>query len=76
MNVSTKKDTTKDKNINFQFVIRFSKSETHFLGSANRNTMQQNLVQIYFLSQEVGVSGNSVEKEPQTLRPKLKKYRY
>ena len=37
--------------------------------------MQQKLLQ-YFFTQEVGVSGNNVGKEPQTSRTKLKKYIY
>ena len=35
--------------------------------------MEEKLVQ-FFLPQEAGAFGNNIEKEPQKLRPKLKKY--
>ena len=38
--------------------------------------MQEKLFQFFFLSQEAKAYGSNIEKEPQKLRPKFKKYVY
>ena len=71
MNISTKKDTTKDKNINILSLKQDFWNLRHTY--TNRSTVQQNNFKM-FLPQEVGASENNLEKESQKPLPKLKIY--
>ena len=69
MNISTKKDTTKDKNITISSLKDFKKTETRFLSSYKQ---KYEAAIKTFLSQEAGASGNNIQDELQKSRPKLK----
>ena len=56
LDISTRKDTTKDKNINTSSLKLDFKNLKHFLLLTNRSTMQQKLFQNFVIT-SAGVSG-------------------
>ena len=64
MNISAKKDTTKDKNINISSLKLDFKNLRHTFGAHKyRSTMQQKLVQNFF-QQEAEALENNIGKGP------------
>ena len=70
MNISTKKDATKDENIDISS-LKYSEELIQIEVQCCKNCFKNFLPQ-----DEVGAFGNNKEKEPQKLREKLKKYVY
>ena len=73
MNRSTKKDTTKDKNISISSVKQDFKNMRLSELIQIEAQCRKNYSKI-FSSQKAGASGNNIEKEPQKPSLQLKKY--
>ena len=76
LNISTKKDTAKDKNINtFSLKQDFKNLRHSFWAHKSWITMQWKLFQIFFAKRSWSF-GNNIQKIPQKPCPKLKKYAF
>ena len=72
----TKKDTTKNKNINISSLNKILKIRDNIFELIQMEVQCSKSHFKIFLSQEAGASGNNIEKEMQKPRPKLKKHIY